>query len=190
MLWAEAAHWLGIVPLLVVAWMAITNQSPSARLWLLASAFGVSWVADTAAHWVAPWVVSLVYPVSQAGIIGLALLEPRRSDVLLSVLLITATIAVLWHGAEGPDVFLRTVAWLSVAGIARGCLELGSFRTALLVAFGLGWLAWIAHALWINLHPFMHGAAPTWFVMQSVRALGIGLFCYAAVTAEPRRRFA
>jgi hypothetical protein len=46
-----------------------------------------------------------------------------------------------------------------------------AIRLPVLITFGLGWLAWLGY----NMLP----AWSTWGVYQSVRACGLGVFCWA-----------
>lgn len=165
----EAAHWVGLVPLVWLGLLTAAGQSRGAAWWWLAGAFAVSWIADTAAHWVDPARVSLVYPVTQTALVGAVLLE-RRAAGLLTALLVTVGLVAAWMG--GLDVLLRTVAWGAIVGIVWDRPALGRLRTALLTSFGLGLACWWAYALspgWM-----------TWGALQGVRALGLLLFCWAA----------
>lgn len=158
---------MALIPL---AWLILQGERRP-EWWWLAGAFGISWLADTAAHWVSPALIGVVYPVSQAAIVGAVLLNRTDAYVLLLLLWITAVLAVLWEGVTGPEVMLRTVAWGSIVGMA-GMRPLGRLRYSLLMAFGIGWLAWLGYVL-----------APgwgSWGVYQSVRLAGLGLFCWAS----------
>jgi hypothetical protein len=173
------AYLLGIIPLAWLAWLAARGKCPDAAWWWLAGAYFVSFLADTAALMgVDPWLPSLVYPVSQAALIGAVLLERTQARTFVIVLVLTGLAAVLWLGVGSPDVLVHTVAWLGVALVVYNRDALGRLRTALLVSFGWGWLAWVGYAIapgW-----------PAWFAYQSVRAVGIGSFCMAAMNPTPR----
>lgn len=181
---SEVAHWLGALPL---AWVGILwlrgRRIDSAFIWLTL-AFFVSWVADSAAHWVDPWLVGIVYPVTQAVFVACAFL--RREDALafLAVLVGAGVATMATRGADGPDVLLRTVAWLGIVGIVIDRWALGRLRAALLVYFGLGTLAWFAFVLWGQVDPLYR----PWYAMQAVRLVGILLFCSAVVQHGPRLR--
>ena len=75
------------------------------------------------------------------------------------------------HG-DGPDLLLRTVAWLGIVAIVWR-LPVPRLWLALGTTFGLGWVAWLGYVL--------SPGWPSWGVYQGVRAVGIGLFCWAAV---------
>jgi hypothetical protein len=175
------AYALGVVPFVWLAWLAARGERRDAAWWWLAGAFFVSFIADSfALAGIEPWLMSLVYPVSQAAIIGAVLLD--REDAILFVLSLATVgiLAVLWRGVGAPDVLVHTVAWASVAVIAVDRAALGRLRVALLVAFGVGWCAWLAYTIAPGL--------PTWLGYQGVRALGIGCFCWAAAKPTPRLR--
>ncbi len=146
--WIAAS--LGLLPLCAVT-AAHGRGVRDASRWWVASAFAVSFVADLVSFFLAPadrWMVSVVFPVSQAAMLGAVLLTRKGADFFLAVLLLVAVGAVFWHGATGPDVLLRTVASGGVVGIVVGRWDLGHLRTGLLIYFGLGLLAWYGYALW------------------------------------------
>jgi hypothetical protein len=176
----ELAHHMALLPLVWLAWLAAWEDRRGAEWWWLAGAFFVSWLADSAAHVADPWLVSLVYPVSQAAIVGAVLLEREEAALFVGSLVTVGVVAVLWRGVGTPDVLVHTVAWASIALVAFDRAALGRLRLALLVAFGFGWLAWLGYTVtpgW-----------PSWLCYQGVRALGIGCFCWAASYPTPRLR--
>jgi hypothetical protein len=167
---AEVAHHLGLVPL---AWLAIKRVRDTAYWWL-GMAFGVSWIADTLAHFMGQSRVSLAYPVSQAALIGAVFLTRKDAWQLVGILLSAAIAALLF---SGWDLLLHTIAWGSIVGIMWDKWQLGHLRTSLLVTFGLGLLAWwgyVAHPGWT-----------TWLLFQSCRLVGTLVFCYAVVNDRP-----
>lgn len=175
---AELATAIGLVP---VVWLAVVRPRQADPAWFwLATAFTVSWVADTVARVVDPWLVSLTYPMSQAALVGFVVLSRRDAWTLLLALLVTALAAVVVRvETRGPDLLIHTVAWLSVVGIVwdRWALPV---RGSLVAYFGLGWLAWVGYTLapgW-----------PTWIAHQGTRAVGIALFCAAARSTSPSLR--
>jgi len=141
--------------------------------WFVAAAFGVSWLADSAAHFVNPWLIAAVYPVSQVGIIAIAFAPPRHAYAFIGLLVVAAFVAVLWEGTTGPDLFLETIA----AGVAVSVIWVtppSPLRLTLLVAFGVGWIAGMGYALWPGWS--------SWYVYQGVRAMSLGMFCWANLT--------
>lgn len=174
--WSAAS--LGLIPLL---WLAGTGKHDRAWWWL-AGAFGISFLADLSAQWVNPFTVSIVYPVSQSALIVAVLAERRDAFAFLGLVCLTGLATILSRGVDGPDVLLRTVAWGGVTVVAGSRPELGKLRMALVTAFGLGWVAWLGYT-----------AVPgwtSWGIYQVVRALGIGLFCWASLHPTPRLRLA
>lgn len=88
----------------------------------------------------------------------------------------------MWRGPRTPDLFLHSVAWLGVLGIAADRWALGSLRVALMVYFGAGWVAWIGY----NLVP----GWTTWGLYQCTRLAGLVWFCRAVAKPEPTLRVA
>jgi hypothetical protein len=157
------------------------RQRRDAAWYWLAGAFFVSWIADSfALAGIEPWLMSLVYPVSQAAIVGAVLLEREDAALFVLALVIVGILAVLWKGVGTPDVLVHTVAWGSIVCVAFDRDALGKLRLALIVAFGFGLVAWLGYTLtpgW-----------PSWLAYQGVRALGIGTFCWAAAKPGPTFR--
>lgn len=175
---SEVAAEMGLVPLAWLVWLRLRGRSPGLAWWWLAAAFFVSWLADTAALWVNPDLVGNLYPVTQAALVGAVLLDRLEAAEFAFALFVVALVAVFWRGPLGIDVFLRTVAWGSVAVLAWQYHALWRLRDALLVSFGVGLVAWWWYALapgWL-----------TWGFYQVVRAVGIALFCAAAASPAPR----
>lgn len=171
----EVAHQMALLPLLWLGWLHVRGEKRDVAWWWLVGIFFVSWLADTAAHWADPWVVSPIYLVTQAGIVGLVFYSRRDATVLAVVLTVAGLAALVWR--RTPDLFLHTVAWGSAAGIVFQLPQLGRLRTSLLVTFGAGLIAWYGYALW-----------PGWtsyLIYQSTRLLGIAVFCMAAASPLP-----
>lgn len=165
---ALVAWHMALVPL---AWLAFRHER-RIEWWWLAAAFFVSWLADAVALLGNPWIPATVYPVSQAAIV-VAVLAPRlEARIALGTLIAAGLLTVLIEGI-GPGLFLETVVAGVVVGIVWPLALTRRLRTALLVAFGGGWLAWVGYVL-----------APgweSWGAYQAVRALGLGLFCWASM---------
>ena len=69
---------MALVPCVTLAWLQLAGQPRDVAWWWLGGAFLVSWLADAAAYSaIDPWLVSLVYPMTQAGII------PVTTNVIL-----------------------------------------------------------------------------------------------------------
>jgi hypothetical protein len=165
---------LGVVPL---AWLGILRlrgrRLDVAYTWL-ALAFGVSAVADVAAFWMAPAdrpVVSIVYPISQTAIIAAVFLIRRDALIVAAGLCLVALAVVAWRGVQQPDVVFRSIAWLVLVRLIWPLNSIGAMRTALLLYFGLGLIAWIAFVLWQGWW--------TWGVYQGVRAIALAWYCKA-----------
>jgi hypothetical protein len=175
---SESATGIGLVPLAWLGVLRLRGKVCDPAWWWLAGAFFVSWLADTATHIASPWLVGATYPLAQMAVIAFVFLN--RTDALQFILAV-AIVGVadfFWHGVEGPNILLRTVSWLSVAGIMFPLWQLGRLRTALLVYFTGGWALWMAYAY-----------APgwtSWGLYQITRLAGILLFCWAASNPLPQ----
>lgn len=165
---------MGLAPLACLAVLHLCGRRRERAWWVLAVALGVSWLADTAAHWMDPRMVSVVYPVSQAGIVGAVLLKRRDAEYFVTALVAVALVVVLARGVEARDWILHTFAWGGVTVMLMRHRALGRLSFALSLYFGLGAICWIAYAT--------HPLAVTWYAYQISRALGLALFCWAAVT--------
>jgi hypothetical protein len=174
----EVTHWMALVPLAFLAWRHVTVTRSDAAYWWLALAFSVSWLADTAAHWVSPDLVGNLYPQLQAALIAAVFLQRREAWFVTVSLAAVSLVIVALDGAAGFDVLLRSVAFATVCGVVLDRWALGPLRTALLVYFGAGLIAWYAYAAWPSW--------ATWGVYQSMRALGLVLFCLAARDPRPK----
>lgn len=180
---AELAHQMALIPLAYLLWRVVRRRHVGVAWWWLASAFAISWLADTAADILprsAGWVPSLVYPVAQTAIIGRVLLSRRAALALILGLTTLAVIAVLSRGADGPDLMLRATAWLlivAMVGLLRG-LPL-RLQACFLVYFGLGLALWMVHLRWL--------IVATWYPYQAARAAGLLLFCWAATVNDGPR---
>jgi hypothetical protein len=165
---------MALLPLLWLGVLAYYGQRRSPLCWALALVFTVSWIADTAAHWLNPWTVSAVYPLVQVLLLAVVVLPAVPLFRLLGILAGTVGI-VLWTGVAHRDIVLRTVAWTALLVVAWPHRPLW---VPVLVTFGMGWLAWVAYTIsptWV-----------TWGSYQGIRALGLGSFCW--VTAPTRVR--
>ena len=169
----ELAHALGIVPLLWLAVLHATGQKRDAGWWWIAGALSVSFIADTASHWVPHPLVSQVYPVTQAALIAAVLLPSRPLvESVIALFLCAAAGSIVVRQAAGLDVLLHTIAWGGIALIAYDQLPKGALRSALVYGFGLGVVAWWAFV-----------AVPgwwTWGAFQLTRVFAVGGFTLAA----------
>lgn len=171
----------GALPLALLGGLRVVGRRREIGWAWLAVAFAVSTLADLAQFILPPdqrWPVSIAYPVSQAGLMAAVLLPRREALVVGGILMASGLAACLWRGVEGPDVLLRSVAFLTIAGVAFSRWDLPLWlRPALLTYYALGWVCWLVHAHYLVL--------PTWFVNQGVRAVGLGLVCLAIWKASP-----
>lgn len=164
---------MALLPLLWLGVLAYYGQRRSALWWTFALILGLSWIADTAAHWIDPWLVSRTYPLLQAVILGAVLLPADRLWRLLVVLGATGLIAA---STTGPDILTHTVAWTSMLVILWPTRDPMGRAFALIV---LGnWLGWLGYTI-----------APgwgTWGLYQGLRAFGLGVFCWVSAPHRVR----
>lgn len=172
----EATHHMALLPLLWLGGLAFHGHPRDVEWWALASTFGISWLADTLAHTVDPWLVSALYPVVQASLLGMLLLPAPAAWRFVLLVIGAGIVALLVRGVARPDVFVRTVAWVGIVLLVWP--QRSRLRLVVLSTFGLSWLGWIGYSL-------SPGWA-TWGTYQGVRALGLGVFCWAAWHPFPR----
>jgi len=165
---------MALLPLL---WL-IVQRERRPEWWWLAGAFAVSWVTDAMTLWGSP-ILETVYPITQAGMVLAVFTQRRAFLILLGGLVIAGLVAVAWEGTQGPSVLLETVAAAFVVRIVWP-LKDRRLRATLLVWFGLGWVMWVTYTLWPGL--------VAWGGYQAVRALSIGLFCWASLDLKPHLR--
>lgn len=170
---ALAAHFLGLVPLLLVA----AFRAPRAYWWL-AGAFGVSFLADSVARYSDPFWVSRVYPVSQAALVAAVFLSRSEALWTLGALVVLGLLGVFLEPA-GPELFTHTCAW-GLAALLAYEVAPEPLRRSLLVYFGWGTLAWFAYVA--------VPGYPSWLAYQGTRLVGIGLFGYACWKPAPQLR--
>lgn len=169
----EAAHWLGLVPVVVVA----VTRAPKAYWWL-ALALGVSFLADSVAHVLDPFWVSRVYVVTQAALVAAVFLSRAEALWTLACLVALGLLGVFLQPA-GPELFTHTCAW-GLAALVAYEFAPQPLRRSLLVYFGWGTLAWFAYVA--------VPGYPSWLAYQATRVLGIGLFAYACWHPAPELR--
>lgn len=171
---AYLAYALGIIPLLWLSAMALEGDRFDASWWWLAGAFGVSFLADSAALCgVRPDLVGNAFPIVQASIIGMVLMNRRAAGNLVGALMVIGLLAVQIQGAAGIDVILSTVAFGAVSIMVWPRRELLGLRDSLLMTFGVGLVAWWGYAAWPGWL--------SWGLYQFARACGTGLFVLASL---------
>jgi hypothetical protein len=167
------AHHMSLLPLLWLGVLAYYRQHHSVLWWTFALVLGVSWLADTAAHWVDPWLVSRIYPLVQALVLGVVLLPLDR---LWRLLLVLAGAYVVSAATAGPDIVTHTIAWTSILVMVWPAAD--QPRRMMALIFLGNWLGWIAYTIasgWWS-----------WGLYQGLRAAGLGVFCWASAPAKVR----
>jgi hypothetical protein len=168
LIWGYLAASVGLVPLL---WLAA--QRDRRRLyWILAAAYGVSFLADMGGLMGWPNLAGNLYPLGQAGLIGIALLPMDRAVTLAGVLAVVGIVAVWFGASEGRDLILVTVADLAICALAARVLSNDLLGAALGLSFGVGLIAWWVFAL--------EPSWGSWGLYQLTRAMGTTAFCAAA----------
>lgn len=176
------------MPILWLAALMLAGRRRDYAWWLLASALGVSFVADSLRHYVDKDIVGNMFPLSQSALIGIVLLNTRTALNLILALVAMGSLSLLWRGPDGVDVVLRATAWLMIAGLAYRHRYLSPpLRASLIITFGGGWLGWIVYTAvrayymepdgWHG--PFWATWYP-WLTYQFIRLTGTAVFCYAA----------
>lgn len=164
---------MALLPLLWLGCLAFYRQSRSALWWTLALVLGVSWMADTAAHWLDPWIISRTYPLVQALALGIVVLpEPR----VWRLLLVLVSAWLVSAATVGPDIVTHTVAWTSIVLMVWPPRD--RVQRAMALIFAGTWLGWMAYTI-----------APGWWswgAYQGLRAVGLGVFCWASAPARVR----
>jgi hypothetical protein len=178
----ELAHQMGLLPLAWLALLSWCGERRGSEWWWIAGAFGISWVADTISHVFGhPWIVSAVYPVSQAAILGMVLLPRKDAYWFVAGLCVLGVMAITVEGTTHPQWILHVVGWSEIVWLLWP-LPLGKLRLALLVAFGVNIIPWVLFTIWTTWE--------TWGLYQAVRATSLGLFCWACWTPQPRLQIA
>ena len=164
----------GAGPLAVLGWRRTWRLESS----LLAAGLAVSTVADVATALAAPqWLVSAAFPVTQFGLVFLALSPLLAFPALLGITLLSLA-AVLFGATEGPDALVTLAGGAAVLGMAYFRDDLARYRPALVIYFGAGAVCWY----WYCQAP---GLAP-WLAYQGCRLIGLG-WCSLAVWRAARR---
>lgn len=174
---SEVTHHMALVPLLWLGVLAYYGQRRSPAWWALALVLSVSWLADTAAHWVNPWLVSAIYPMAQAVLLAAVLVPNPGVWRFAGIVAAVGGLAFASRGIVQPDVFLHTVAW---AGLLVVAWPQRPLRPTVVATFGVGWIGWLLYSI-----------APTWEtwgLYQGIRAFGIGLLCWATAPQLARAR--
>jgi hypothetical protein len=166
---------MGLVPILWLGVLAYYGQRRSPLWWALGITLSISWVADTAAHWVDPWLVSALYPIAQTLVMGIVLIPAARLSRFLGAVALTTGLALLFAGTRHPEMLIHTICWTGILVLAW---PYGEIRGPTILAFGVGWLAWVVFA---NAPTFA-----TWGVYQGIRAFGLGVFCWASAPTRVR----
>lgn len=172
---SEVAHHMALLPLLWLGVLAFYGHRRAVLWWTVALVLSVSWMADTAAHWVDPWLVSAFYPLAQAAILGIVLLPRPALWRFLAAVFGVGVATMLLGGITRPEMFAHTMAW---AGMVMIAWRHRPIRAPIVTTFALGWLAWVAYSI-----------APgwgTWGLYQGVRAAGLGVFCWASAPQRVR----
>lgn len=171
---ASLATVLGLVPLAWCLGLRSRGRRVDAAYWWLAAAFAVSFVADVAGAFGLTPYASQLYPVMQAALIAVVLLERPAFVAYVALLVFAAALSIAWRNAGGYDLVLRAVSWGGVAALAWALVppEKATIRWTLAAGFAAQLLAWIA----FTVDPGWDG----WLALQLAR-LGTAIgFCAAA----------
>lgn len=180
---------IGVMPMLGLSLLRV-RQPIDRSLWLLAMAFGVSFLADMTTFALRgaglgdyQWIPSVTYLVSQVSII-VAVFWGREALPLIGVITGAALLSAITGDGKGPDIILSTIASWAVVGVAwLDCVH-RPLKLSLLVTYGLGWAFWMIHAFDVALFPEL--SVRSWWSFQACRLVGTAMFCYAAYRPSPR----
>lgn len=139
---SEIAHAVGILPL---AWLLVLRAGGvrlASSWWLMAAAFGVSFVADSLAHVMQADFLSQLYLVTQAALFGFAIAPARAADRFVPVLLVAAGVSLGLRQGAGLDLLLHVVAFGGVAWLAWRYVPRGMLRVTLVAGFGTLAVTW------------------------------------------------
>lgn len=156
----EVAHQAGLVPL--VALILFAWKAPHAY-WILAAAFALSWVGDSASHFYrGSWDPSFLWLPIQLSL-AVAAFRGTGSATLWSAVAIAAVaiIAQAFPG-QGHDWPIILVGSALVLAFARGPLALPAR-----IYFGVGTLAYLVMVA--NLDALRAGDVRLWYAYQSCR---------------------
>lgn len=173
---------MGLLPLASLVVLHLRGERRDVAWWWLGVAFAVSWLADVVANALPAayrWGPSVIYPVTQSAIIGAVLLPRQWALWFLALMTTLAAIVLAWVGV-GPDVLVRSVAWLALGVMANRIPIPFRLRLSLSVYFGLGLLAWFVHMRFL--------VVETWYPYQLARLAGLMLFGWAALEPTPSLR--
>lgn len=176
----EVTHYMALLPLVWLTVLVSQGHRRSVIWWGLAVVFAVSWVADTAAHFVDPWLVSALYPLAQALVLGIVILPPQAAARWTALVIGAGLGAWSVRGIARPDIFVHTVAWVGMILVVWNYP--GRLRQVVVSAFGIGWLAWVVYSI--------DPSWATWGLYQGVRALSLGAFCWATLPVRRAVRVA
>jgi hypothetical protein len=172
---SEALHQSALVPLLAVALLG--RRAPRAW-WLVAAAFFVSWVGDSAAHFAgdAWWTAYAWLPV-QFGLVLVAFLPTVlwRMVAVTGVLLLAVTSAQAT--APGPDWMLTLGASVAILAAVKGPLS-----APVVLYFGFGSLAY----LWMVALIGSDRLVGAWWAYQGCRVAAYVTF--VGLLIQQRRR--
>ena len=178
----EAAHQLGLVPLV---WL-LAQRSAGVRFapqwWAMAAAFLISWLADWVSHWTSTFPVGPFYLLGQGTCIVWALCPTTVAEQFTGLLAVTINVAVATLDMAKPDVLVHTVAWLGLLVCVWGEPMSLELRVTLLLAFVMGWLAWLGYVV--------RPGWTSWLAYQGVRASSVVAFCWASWRPPVREAWA
>lgn len=173
---------MGLIPLAWLTSLWSGGERVSRTWWLLAFGFSASWIADWLSHTFGAFPVGPFYLFLQAALIVWALAPPATALRFVIVLGATCLFAAINLDTSKPDVLVHTVAWGGILVLCWTRALAYRLRWVLGIAFGLGGLAWLGYVL--------NPGWAAWSTYQAVRAVSLGLFCWASWHPSPPLRVA
>lgn len=170
----EIAHQIGLIPILI---MMVAGRKLPRAYWLVAVAFFISWLGDSAMHFSGgTWQIWYIGIPLQVWIV-LAAFTRDRANLLLAAVALMMMVPSSWMlSAPGPDMLVTAAGSIAILLLAHGWLKVPVY-----LYFGAGTVAYLVMASMASGSgtDFM----PAWYCYQGCRA--ISMLAFATVIIAP-----
>lgn len=130
------------LPLLWLAWLHVRGHRRARAWWVMASAFGVAWVANLFGFIGRFDEASQTYPVLLAALFAMTMLPRWGAAILTTGLFWTAVFSIAVRHGIGFDVWLHVLAFGSTAVVADLTLPRSRLRATLTWGFAALAVLW------------------------------------------------